>query len=131
MRLHRLVPIILIVALVGIAAPATFVGAEAVREVAIVNIAGPVEVQRLMLTGKYVFEHDSDRMARGEPCTAVYEFNPSGLGRKVLSFHCLPREASTTGVFTMKVQRREGFPAPRMVEYQFAGSGHAHGIPLK
>ncbi|MBI3265366.1 MAG: hypothetical protein HYZ58_19730 [Acidobacteria bacterium] len=131
MRLPRLIPILVVIGVIGASAPAGFVTATPVREVAVVNIAGPVEVQRMLLNGPYVFEHDTARMARGEPCTAIYEFSPNGLGRKVLSFHCLPRESGTVEHFTMRVQRSFEMPAPRLTEYQFAGSGEAHGVPRR
>ncbi len=131
MNLRRFVPFLLVIALVAISAPASFVSAAATREVAIVNISGPLEVQRQLLSGQYVFEHDASRMARGEPCTTIYEFTPNGLGRKVLSFHCIPRQTgASAGTFTMTVRRSVDAP-PKLVGYQFAGDTEDHGIPQK
>ena len=35
----------------------------------------PVTVGRHILQGRYVIEHDNDRMARGEPCTRIYAYH--------------------------------------------------------
>ena len=43
--------------------------ARPVRQTAEVWFQRPVLVGRAILQGRYVIEHDNDRMARGEPCT--------------------------------------------------------------
>jgi hypothetical protein len=132
MHLPRFVPILGVIAVIVTSAPARFVTATPVREVAIVKVAAPLQVRGILLQGTYVFEHDASRMARGEPCTAIYEFTPESLGKCVATFHCLPRETGTVKRFTMTTRRSPdpAFP-PRLVEYQFAGSGEAHAIPKR
>ena len=46
------------------------------RRWAIVNFADPVMLHRNLLMGMYLIVHDDERMARGEPCTSVYRFDP-------------------------------------------------------
>src|SRR6187397_3011617 len=46
--------------------------APPVRQATEVWFQRPVRVGRNILQGRYVIEHDNDRMARGEPCTHIY-----------------------------------------------------------
>ncbi|MBI4477642.1 MAG: hypothetical protein HY654_10740 [Acidobacteria bacterium] len=132
MRLLRFVVLLGVVGVIVSSTSARFVTASPVREVAIVKIAAPLQIRGILLHGTYVFDHDTGRMTRGEPCTAIYEFTEEGIGKCVLRFHCLPRQTGAVGRFTLTTRRSPdpAFP-PRLLEYQFAGSGEAHGIPKR
>jgi hypothetical protein len=84
-------------------------------------------VGRHILQGRYVIEHDNDRMARGEPCTHIYAFNDRT--KPVVTFHCTHLQrgmasqstASLATVGTMEV----------LTEFQFSGDTAAHGVPVR
>lgn len=132
MRISRVILLLGVVAVLFLSMPSTFVGAAPVREFAVVKVFGPVRVMNAVLNGTYVFEHDTARMARGEPCTAIYEFKPDGSGKKVVAFHCIPQERPAADCFRMAVLRNpELAPAVKLTEFQFAGSTEAHGVPRR
>jgi hypothetical protein len=99
--------------------------APEVRQRAVVRFWNPVRVAGKILMGKFIVEHDTDRMARGEPCTHIYDFYSKTLAA---AFHCthLTRTPSPTATVSI---------APRaqsvgvMTEFQFAGESDAHGVP--
>ena len=98
----------------------------AVRQNALVRFDKPVRIGTRVLMGKYIIEHDTERMARGEPCTHVYDFYSRKL---VTAFHCThltrPRAGDTA---TVSVKPAQDLPAV-MTEFQFAGETDAHGVP--
>lgn len=98
-----------------------------VNQQALVRFWNPVRVAGKILMGKYIIEHDTDRMARGEPCTHLYDFYTRKL---VASFHCthLTRPRTTEG--TVSVKPRQEVPGV-MTEFQFAGETDAHGVPAR
>ena len=86
----------------------------------------PTVVGRSILQGRYVIEHDNDRMARGEPCTHVYAF--ADQQNPVATFHCthLERDRADQNqvvLATMPDGRK------KLTEFQFAGEHAAHGYP--
>jgi len=85
----------------------------------------PVRVGNNILQGRYVIEHDNDRMARGEPCTHIYAYND----RKtpVVTFHCTHLERDRAGK-NVAVLYTEG-DMQVLQEFQFAGEWAAHGVP--
>ena len=87
--------------------PATFAtsGDKAPRQQsAIVGFERPTWVAGEMLIGTYVIVHDEDKMARGEPCTALYRVGLRNRPREeVVSFHCIPHERKVVLSFTMSV----------------------------
>ena len=62
------------------------------KEVAVVEITDKLKLEDKILQGTYIFEHDDERMARGEPCMYIYTSNKGKPGDKVASFHCTPVE---------------------------------------
>jgi hypothetical protein len=96
------------------------------RQSAVVFFERPVWVGRTVLMGKYVIEHDTDRQARGEPCTHIYAFDDQKT--PVAAFHCthLEGKAADTAVVTV-------YSTPdgqrKLVSFQFAGETAAHGYP--
>ena len=100
--------------------------APPVRQIAEVWFMQPTIVGRSILQGRYVIEHDNDRMARGEPCTHVYAF--ADQQNPVAAFHCthLERDRANQNqvvLATMPDGRK------KLIEFQFAGEHAAHGYP--
>jgi hypothetical protein len=106
------------VAVAAVTAPA--------RQATVVWFNAPVRMGDKMLQGRYVIEHDNDRMARGEPCTHIYAFNDQKT--PVVAFHCthLDRPASKDGAVVL-YSTGDGYK--KFVEFQFAGETGAHGFP--
>lgn len=90
----------------------------------------PTLVGRSILQGHYIVEHDTDRMARGEPCTHIYEFDDRDRETPVVAFHCthLERERAENGRVVLDTLS-DGMR--RLMEFQFAGEVGAHGYPAK
>lgn len=107
-----------VVATAAVTAPA--------RQATVVWFNQPVRVGDALLQGRYVIEHDNDRMARGEPCTHIYAF--ADQKKPVVAFHCthLDRPTSKDGAVVI-ISTADGFK--KFVEFQFAGETGAHGFP--
>ena len=102
--------------------------ASAVRQTAVVWFMRPVKVGDRILLGKYIVEHDTGRMARGLPCTHIYEASDPRL--PVVGFHCTHLDrtrADRATVTLMSLSDPTGMMA--MTEFQFAGDAAAHGVP--
>lgn len=100
--------------------------APPVRQLVEVWFTQPTLVGRSILQGRYVIEHDNDRMARGEPCTHIYAF--SDRTKPVATFHCTHLERDRAGKnLVALVNDPLGFK--RLTEFQFAGEDAAHGYP--
>jgi hypothetical protein len=101
--------------------------APPVRQTAEVWFQRPVLVGRAILQGRYVIEHDNERMARGEPCTHLYTYN--NRVTPVATFHCthLERERASQN-FVVLATTSDG-NMQRLTEFQFAGESFAHGYP--
>jgi hypothetical protein len=74
-----------------------------------------------------IVEHDTDRMARGEPCTHVYDFYNKKL---VAAFHCTHLTRPRTAQATVVINERPQLPGV-MTEFQFAGETDSHGVPVR
>jgi hypothetical protein len=103
--------------------------AETAREYATVTFVDPVWVGDKVLMGEYIIEHDTDRMARGGPCTHIYAAKDRR--NPVVAFHCkhLRRPASGRASVTLRRNYNAGGHAYLLTEFQFAGSPAAHGVP--
>jgi hypothetical protein len=91
----------------------------------------PTLVGKTVLQGRYVVEHDNDRMARGEPCTHIYAYDAYDKGdrsKPMATFHCthLERERATTNIVVLE-SLSDGWQ--RLTEFQFAGETASHGYP--
>jgi hypothetical protein len=100
-----------------------------VRVTAAVMFYNPVWVNGRVLMGRHIIEHDTDRMARGEPCTHIYAADDRR--RPVVTFHCthVIRPTSPRATVTL---RRDSAMLPGgylLTEFQFAGERAAHGVP--
>lgn len=102
-----------------------------VRQLFDVWLKRPTMVGRSVLQGRFVVEHDNDRMARGEPCTHIYaygDYNKGDRAKPMATFHCthLERERATTNVVVLE-SLSDGWQ--RLTEFQFAGETASHGYP--
>jgi hypothetical protein len=89
------------------------------KQSAIINFMSTVLVNRTLVSGPVLVVHDDAKMARGEPCTTFYRFDPAeGPKEALVSFHCKPMTTVTTDL-----------GVKRLVEYQIAGDSEAHGVP--
>jgi hypothetical protein len=96
------------------------------RQTAEVFFQRPVWVGRTVLMGKYVIEHDTDRQARGEPCTHIYAADNDKT--PVVTFHCTHLEATQSDKAVVVLQSL-GDGQQRFVQFQFSGETAAHGYP--
>jgi hypothetical protein len=80
--------------------------------------------------GPVVFEHDDAKMARGEPCTTVYQYDAKqqARGKVIVEFMCAPKIREVTKEFEARCIKAPAGPN-RLVEYQFKGDTEAHGVP--
>ena len=115
--------------LLGIALAGSRTAAQPALKWAIVNLTDATVIAGAFVSGPVVFVHDDAKMARGEPCTSVHEFDAKkGLGKEVVAFHCKPRWTKAPARFTQATATRPD-SARVMTEYQFADDTEAHGIP--
>ena len=98
----------------------------AARQATEVWFMQPVRVGDKILQGRYVIEHDNDRMARGEACTHIYAFNDQKT--PIVAFHCTHLERDAVKSNTVVLQSNaDGFKT--LTEFQFNGETAAHGYP--
>jgi hypothetical protein len=101
--------------------------APPVRQLTEIWFHRPVLVGRHILQGRYVIEHDNDRMARGEPCTHIYAYNDQK--NPVVAFHCTHFERDRPGKNTAVVASVGDGTMQQLLEFQFAGETASHGVP--
>lgn len=101
--------------------------APPVRQSADVWFMRPVTVGRSILQGRYVIEHDNERMARGEPCTHIYAFEDQK--KPIVTFHCTHLERNRAKENIVVVVSTSDPAIQRMTEFQFAGETASHGYP--
>jgi hypothetical protein len=100
--------------------------APPVRQATTVWFHRPVWVGNVVLMGKHVIEHDTDRQARGEACTHIYA--AGDLTTPVATFHCTHLDRDSVEKNTV-VLRSLPDGMQRFLEFQFAGEHAAHGFP--
>ena len=131
MRSRILVGVVLVI---GILAAGTFAsnGANVApkKQWEIVNFASPVKVNGNLLAGQYLIVHDETKMARGEPCTTFYQFDPGkGPQKAEVAFMCRPTQRTICDKTTLSVAYDPVLGVDKVVEFQFAGDTEGHGIP--
>jgi hypothetical protein len=100
-----------------------------VRERLVVWFHKPVKVGDRILQGKYIIEHDNDRMAHGGPCTYIYAASDQQL--PVVAFFCTHLERPLAGQPTVVLRPLgEANGMKELVAFQFAGEMGAHGVPV-
>lgn len=101
--------------------------APPVRQSSVVWFQRPVMVNRHILQGRYVIEHDNDRMARGEPCTYIYAFEDRT--KPIVTFDCEHLVRDRASQTTASVATKGDMQV--LTEFQFAGETAAHGVPVR
>lgn len=121
--------------LVGVLAAGTVAtsgdGSAPSRQSAIVYLTEPTLIGSMIVEGPVLFTHDNAKMARGEPCTAVYLLEPTkGPTEEIASFHCIPTPRKVVHKFTITTRPNAalGFGCV-LTEFQFAGDSEGHGVP--
>ena len=117
--------------LVSATAVATVAAVAPSRKAVAVYFRRPTIVVSTLIQGNVVFEHDDARMARGEPCTTVYQFDVKRKirGEKLVEFMCTPHDREVVKKFEAICSKAEGAGPDRLVEYQFEGDTEGHGVP--
>jgi len=116
--------------LVGVLAVSTL-DAVPSRQSARVRFMRPTFVAGAVVLGSVVFEHDHEKMARGESCTTVYYYDASKneRGKAIVDFMCVPRERPIATQFEATCVRAAIDGPDRLTEYQFSGDREGHGVP--
>jgi hypothetical protein len=102
---------------------------SAKKEEAVVDFTDKTKVGKETLLGKYYFEHDDSRMARGEPCMYVYSYEGVKPGKLIVSFHCTPVERPRAKEVVLNVAMTSSRELYMLMEIQFAGSTKGHLVP--
>jgi hypothetical protein len=97
------------------------------NERAVVEFRETVRLMNVFLRGNYLVIHDDSKMAQGEPCLYVYEYDNQD--KVVVAFHCKPVVRGKVDQFKIVASRRGWFDVPEVLEIQFAGSEKAHQVP--
>lgn len=107
--------------------PVPPVVAAPARQATVVWFQQPVRIGNHILQGRYVIEHDNDRMAAGGPCTYIYAWDNQKV--PVVAFHCEHLDRPGVEKTTVVLQTGpDGFK--RLVEFQFPGDTGGHGTPI-
>ena len=107
------------------------------RDIAVVDLTEKTKMQRQILQGKYIFVHDDEAKAKGEPCFLVYKYSEDAKGQPevkpenlVVSCHCQRIDGSKAQqlilTYTMVLGEADLF---EIKEVQFAGSTAVHRLP--
>jgi hypothetical protein len=117
--------------LIGVLAVSAIAAVAPARKAVAVHFRRPTIVVTTLIQGAVVFEHDDERMARGEACTRVYKFDNKRRerGEMIVEFHCTPKDRTLATTFEAVTSRGEGAGPDRLMEYQFAGETEGHGVP--
>ena len=134
MRLRIRIGVLMVVGLVAAgtltASGDNYVGAK--KQWTVVNFADPVLVKGQFVMGPVMIVHDSEKMAKGEPCTTFYRFDKArGPQEELVAFHCTPRATDAKPAVTGLVTTLTDPGCRKLVEYQIAGDAEAHGVPVK
>jgi hypothetical protein len=113
--------------LMAIGSPSTAAPAAPVKQKVEVWLQRPTLVGRTILQGRYVIEHDNERMARGEPCSYLYAFNDRRT--PVATFDCAHLERERASQNQVVVASTADGSMQTLLEFQFAGESFAHGYP--
>ena len=98
------------------------------NEKAIVDLTDKTMVAGVVLHGQYIFYHDYDRKARGEPCMLVYTVKNGEQGDLVVAFHCeaVTRPKVHTAVVSVGLTAEAG--VFKLTEVQFPDSTVGHRV---
>ena len=99
------------------------------KETAVVELTDRTQLLEAVLQGKYLFEHDDERMARGEPCMHVYNYANGKAGDLVIAFHGKPVERPKAKQLVVNVAMTKTPDLFQLTEIQFAGTVKGHLVP--
>ncbi len=100
------------------------------RQWAIIKVINPVRVGQQILMGTYLVIHDDAKMAKGEPCTTIYRFDPkAGPKEQIVAFMCVPAKILARNTTTLAVLTDPVLGIGTLQGYQFAGDTELHGVP--
>jgi len=107
------------------------------KEMAVVDLADKTKLMKDTLRGKYIFVHDTEKMAQGQPCFYVYSYSEDSAGKPeaksdklVLSFHCQHVERAKANQLILTYGMVPGTADLFEIrEIQFAGSAEGHRVP--
>lgn len=128
MRSRILVGALLV--MVGLSAGSLLAGGGAAPTLkwAMVNFSQPTMIAGTLVVGPVMFTHDDAKMARGEACTSIHRFWPTGPAEEIVAFHCTPKWGAAPGKFTTAITKDKDGPQV-LTSYQFAGDSEAHAVP--
>ena len=132
MRTRLLVAFLLVVVVFASGGVASNGSHASARQWTVVNFVDPVMVRDHLLMGPYLVVHDDERMAKGEPCTSIYRFDPArGPQGLEVEFVCFPEQREICSRTTFSVRRSPDLGINVVTEYQFAGDPEVHGVPAR
>lgn len=99
------------------------------KEVVVVEFTDKIKLQDKILQGSYIFEHDDERMAKGEPCMYIYTNDKGKPGERVASFHCTPVERQLAKHVVINVTVTSDPDVWKLKEIQFPGTTKGHLVP--
>ena len=128
MRTKVLIGTMLLAGALGASTLAAFAPA---KQAMALHFLRPTIVAGAAIMGPVVFEHDDEKMARGEPCTTVYRYDhkQQDRGEVIVQFMCTPHERPVATKFEAICDRGAGTGPDRLLEYQFPGETEGHGVP--
>jgi len=120
--------------LIGILAAGSLAASDAGRTPSqhwvITTLLRPTLIAGIAAQGTVLIVHDDDLMAKGEPCTSVYRFDPArGRQEKLVSFMCTPAQRDVVEKFTITCTKTAMSGVDVLAEYQFPGDKEAHEVP--
>ena len=101
----------------------------ATKQDGVFEFTDKTKVGEAILLGKYYFEHDDSRMARGEPCMYVYSYERGKAGKLVVSFHCTPVDRPKARDVIVSLAMTGSPDVFLLKEIQFKGSTKGHLVP--
>ncbi len=102
---------------------------SATKQGAVVEFTDKTKVGEEILFGKYYFEHDDSRMARGEPCMYVFSYEGDKPGKLIVSFHCTPVQRPKARAVIVSLAMTSSPDVFLLKEIQFEGSTKGHLVP--
>jgi len=104
------------------------------RQMARVFLESPTQINGSIVQGAVVIVHDAAKMAAGEACTSVYQYETGkGPGKLLSTFMCKPVQRDPVEKFTVSCARRNTIGSVKlnvMTEFQFAGETESHSVPV-
>lgn len=107
------------------------------KDMEVVDLTEKTKLAKEILQGKYIFVHDEEKMAQGQPCFYVYSYSENSAGKPeakpdklVLSFHCQHAERAKARQLILTYGMVPGTTDLFEIrEIQFEGSTAGHRVP--